>query len=242
MKKIGILALTLTLLFCLSGCNVFNVTNQILGSNQVDSDAADKDVESGKISLGEVENHTYRNDSFGISCTLTDEWVFLSREEILSVNSLSAELMGDELAQQIADAPILYDMTANNPVTGAGITVNMEKITILQAATLDLKATLESQFEGIRTGLSNIGYADVTITYENLQVSYEVEILAGIPGDLDENLTVDKEDVMQLLWHVSFPELYPVDTVTDFTGDGITDKEDVMHLLWHVSFPDLYPL
>jgi len=170
MKKIGILALTLTLLFCLSGCNVFNVTNQILGSNQVDSDAADKDVESGKISLGEVENHTYRNDSFGISCTLTDEWVFLSHEEILSVNSLSAELMGDELAQQIADAPILYDMTANNPVTGASITVNMEKITILQAATLDLKATLESQFEGIRTGLSNIGYADVTITYEKVEV------------------------------------------------------------------------
>lgn len=86
------------------------------------------------------------------------------------------------------------------------------------------------------------GASTVTITYENLQVSYEVEILAGIPGDLDENLTVDKEDVMQLLWHVSFPELYPVDTVTDFTGDGITDKEDVMHLLWHVSFPDLYPL
>lgn len=86
------------------------------------------------------------------------------------------------------------------------------------------------------------GATAVTLTYGELQVSYEVQILEGIPGDMDSNLTVDKEDVMHLLWHVSFPEMYPLEAVTDFTGDGITDKEDVMHLLWHVSFPEMYPL
>ena len=47
---------------------------------------------------------------------------------------------------------------------------------------------------------------------------------------------------MQLLWHVSFPELYPILIPADYTGDGRVDKEDVMQLLWHVSFPELYPL
>lgn len=86
------------------------------------------------------------------------------------------------------------------------------------------------------------GTVPVTLSYLGLQVSYDVQVLDNIPGDMDANLTVDKEDVMQLLWHVSFPELYPLSVPTDFTGDGVTDKEDVIHLLWHVSFPDLYPL
>ena len=86
------------------------------------------------------------------------------------------------------------------------------------------------------------GTATVNLSCQGVQVTYTVTVLENLPGDMDENLLVDKEDVMALLWHVSFPELYPVNAITDFTGDGITDKEDVMALLWHVSFPDLYPL
>ena len=86
------------------------------------------------------------------------------------------------------------------------------------------------------------GISTVSVSYMGLTAAYEVEVIEHIPGDMDGDLDVDKEDVMQLLWHVSFPELYPIQVPTDFTGDGVTDKEDVMHLLWHVSFPELYPL
>jgi hypothetical protein len=47
---------------------------------------------------------------------------------------------------------------------------------------------------------------------------------------------------MQLLWHISFPDMFPIDAPADFTGDGIVDKADVMQLLWHISFPDMFPL
>lgn len=86
------------------------------------------------------------------------------------------------------------------------------------------------------------GTVTVTLQYEDVQTSYAVEVLAYVPGDIDGNLSVNKEDVMQLLWHVSFPELYPILIPADYTGDGRVDKEDVMQLLWHVSFPELYPL
>ena len=69
-----------------------------------------------------------------------------------------------------------------------------------------------------------------------------MQVLDCIPGDIDLNLTVDKEDVMQLLWHISFPDMFPIDAPADFTGDGIVDKADVMQLLWHISFPDMFPL
>ena len=86
------------------------------------------------------------------------------------------------------------------------------------------------------------GTVTVTVLYEDVQTSYTVEVLDYIPGDIDGNLTVNKEDVMQLLWHVSFPEMYPIIIPADYTGDNVVDKEDVMQLLWHVSFPEMYPL
>ena len=47
---------------------------------------------------------------------------------------------------------------------------------------------------------------------------------------------------MQLLWHISFPDMFPIDAPADFTGDGKADREDVIQLLLHVSMPDMFPL
>ena len=87
-----------------------------------------------------------------------------------------------------------------------------------------------------------VGISTVRISLEGLCATYDVNIIAYYPGDIDGNTVVDKEDVMQLLWHVSFPEMYPISISADFNHDDLTDKEDVMHLLWHVSFPEMYPM
>ena len=63
-----------------------------------------------------------------------------------------------------------------------------------------------------------------------------------IPGDIDGNDIVDVDDVLALLWHVLFPEDYPVDADADFDGNGMVDVDDVLALLWHVLFPEDYPL
>jgi len=86
------------------------------------------------------------------------------------------------------------------------------------------------------------GTVEVILRFEGLSLIWPLEILDYIPGDIDGNREVNKEDVMQLLWHISFPDMFPIDVPADFTGDGKTDKEDVMQLLWHVSFPDMFPL
>lgn len=63
-----------------------------------------------------------------------------------------------------------------------------------------------------------------------------------IPGDIDGNETVDVDDVMALLWHVLFPEDYPINAEAYFDGNGTVDVDDVLALLWHVLFPEEYPL
>lgn len=82
----------------------------------------------------------------------------------------------------------------------------------------------------------------LTVTYEGLQTTYRVQVIDHIPGDMDGNRTVDRDDVMQLLWHITFPDIYPLDVPADLTKDGAVDRDDVMQLLWHITFPELYPL
>ena len=86
------------------------------------------------------------------------------------------------------------------------------------------------------------GTYTLTISYGGFKTSYEVRVVDHIPGDVDLNRQVNKEDVMQLLWHITFPDRFPISVPADFTKDGKVDKEDVMKLLWHVTFPDKFPL
>ena len=53
---------------------------------------------------------------------------------------------------------------------------------------------------------------------------------------------VAEDDAIYLLWHVFFPEEYPVKAWTDLDGNGASDENDAIHLLWYVFFPEDYPL
>ena len=86
------------------------------------------------------------------------------------------------------------------------------------------------------------GDITVTITVAGITAEYSVAVVDYLPGDVDKSREINKEDVMQLLWHISFPELFPIEVPADFTGDGAVNKDDVMQLLWHISFPELFPL
>jgi hypothetical protein len=61
-------------------------------------------------------------------------------------------------------------------------------------------------------------------------------------GDVNHDDKVDENDGIYLLWHVFFPEDYPVYVQNDFDGNGIVNEADGIYLLWHVFFPQDYPL
>lgn len=87
-----------------------------------------------------------------------------------------------------------------------------------------------------------LGVQDVTVLCQGLAVTYPVEIVDCIPGDIDRDTCVTREDVMQLLWHITFPAEFPIESPADFTGDSRVDRDDVMQLLWHITFPNEFPL
>ena len=89
------------------------------------------------FTFGVVENNTYENTYIGIGCHLTEDWVFATKEEILEANGLSPDLTEEELAQQIANTTVLYDMYATNEA-GESININAEKADPQVLAELDL--------------------------------------------------------------------------------------------------------
>ncbi len=62
------------------------------------------------------------------------------------------------------------------------------------------------------------------------------------PGDMDRNDKLDENDAIYLLWHVFFPQEYPIYARADFDNNGKVDENDAIYLLWHVFFPQEYPL
>ena len=86
------------------------------------------------------------------------------------------------------------------------------------------------------------GTKTVTVAYEGMTAAYDIQIVPYLPGDIDLNKRVDRDDVMQLLWHISFPDRFPISTPADFNSDSTVNRDDVMQLLWHISFPDRFTL
>jgi uncharacterized repeat protein (TIGR02543 family) len=86
------------------------------------------------------------------------------------------------------------------------------------------------------------GMRTLNVICEGLAASYEVEIVTHLPGDINLDNAVNRDDVMELLWHINFPQQFPILVPADFTGDGKINRDDVMHLLWHITFPEMFPL
>lgn len=75
--------------------------------------------------------------------------------------------------------------------------------------------------------------------YISANTSSEV---SEILGDLDSDGKVDTGDVIYLLMHTYFAEMYAVSQDCDYNNDGKVDTSDVIYLLMYTYFPDNYPL
>lgn len=64
----------------------------------------------------------------------------------------------------------------------------------------------------------------------------------AVPGDINKDEEVTKDDAIYLLRHVLFAEKYPLEANGDINADGAVTQDDAIYLLRHVLFPDKYPL
>ena len=168
MKKILCLFLAITILVGLCGCfgnnDIDDVRGDINSANQSQNES-----EPG-FSIGKATNNTYKNDFLGISCTLPAEWVFYTDKQILELNNLVGDVVDENTAELLENANIVYDMFASYEAEGSNININLEKLTALQLANLDIKQTLEAQIDSIKTSYTSMGYTDIKVDYQKVKV------------------------------------------------------------------------
>lgn len=144
------------------------------------------DSSEPEFSFGDTADNTYQNAFLGIACTLPSDWVFYTDEQIMQLNNITGEYYEDDVAEVIKNATIIYDMYAQQQSTGNNINVNLEKLSPLQIATLNIKQTLESQIGTVKSTYQNMGFTDIDAAYSLVTVVGRefdaLEITAKIQG------------------------------------------------------------
>ena len=118
--------------------------------------------------------------------------------------------------------------------------------------TVVIKATAEPGYVFREWKLNGTTYSSdpqITVTLGENDMDFEAvfevyQAPAFITGDIDLNGNVEIADVILLLQHSIFPDLYPLTYPgsVDFNSDGTLNVSDVVMLLQHTIFPDLYPI
>lgn len=196
MKKVLCLFLAVIMIVSLCGCFAGSGPDDVRGdivsgnnsqntSQDTNQDASQNEEES-EFSLGKATNNTYNNDFLGLSCVLPAEWVFYTDEQILELNNIVGDAFDEEVAEQLKDANIIYDMYAVYETEGSSININLEKLNSVQMIGLDIKQNLEAQIETIISTYENMGYTDTNVEYQKIMVDGKefdgLKITAKIQG------------------------------------------------------------
>lgn len=155
-----LLALTVALVMMLSLVSCF-------GGN--DDKDVPSDDHSAETITGTVVDNNYSNSFLGIKCTLDSTWGFLSDEEIKAQNEATIGLVGDDYADAIKNASVVYDMMAVNENQTDTVIVNMEKLTGLNTALTEegyVELTVDSLVEELESmGVENVSHQTGTVTF-----------------------------------------------------------------------------
>ena len=123
------------------------------------------------------------------------------------------------------------------------VTFQYEDGTVIKQETLHYgDAVVAPENPAVPDGYAFLGW-DKEITVCQGDATYTLVLEKHvIPGDLDNNGLVNSDDVIQLLLHISLPDMFPITSNADYTKDGAVTSDDVVQLLLHISLPDMFPL
>ncbi len=114
------------------------------------------------FSLGTSSGGVYTNGFIGIGCKLDDDWTFYDDEQIKELNNFTTSLAGEDFAEAVADAEIIYDMYASK-ADGTNIVVNLEKTNAAQQALISTEKYFnETTIKSLTDTLENMGCENIT--------------------------------------------------------------------------------
>ena len=136
------------------------------------------------LEMGSTSNNTYENKFLGIGCKLDSGWTFLSDAEIRQANNISQDLVGEELASQLENADIIYDMQATKSNSSANIVLNIEKLSTIQGAIMSEDEYATNAIDGLVQGLESAGLTNVKATKVSANFAGGTHVAIDVSGEV----------------------------------------------------------
>lgn len=167
MKKLLALLLVLVMVFSFAACGRDNDSpdeDDIRGEQIDNNESKDKTSSASseaEFSLGATTGLTYESKFIGIGCKLDSDWSFYSDEQIKELNSVTTEVAGEEYAELMKNANLVYDMFAVQNDQLGNMNVVLEKMNKTTLATLDIAETFNKTMPTLKETFENVGYTNI---------------------------------------------------------------------------------
>ncbi len=109
--------------------------------------------------LGKTEGNVYTSTSIGMTFEKEEEWVYYSDEQIKQINNIAMDMIGDELAEMLRNAPIIYDMVVvdgNN-----NMSVLLGKVDSDRLKEMDIAEFFEEAAPASKSACEAMGYKNL---------------------------------------------------------------------------------
>lgn len=165
MKKLFSVLLILTLIFCITSCG--EPKSDVKGSLKTEeSDTDNKSNKNDKenevdLSLGLAEGNVYESEFLKIGFNLIEGWAFYTEEQIREINNISMDMIDEEVAENIKNADLVYDMYALDAF-GNSVNINLEKLNTVGTAIISEKDYVNASIDSLKQALTSAGFTTVT--------------------------------------------------------------------------------
>ena len=119
-------------------------------------EATEPAAENG-FSIGTNSGNTYMSEFIGVKCTLDENWVLMTDEEIRAQNEATLGLLGDEYEKLLANAVNAYDMMATNVNEMDTVAVLLEKLSGVNVLLTEVQY-IEASKDMAVAGLEQMGF------------------------------------------------------------------------------------
>ena len=179
MKKIISLLLAALMILGLCGCGtgLDLDANDLIGSSeseetgfQSEEASTSSEEQEPEDITGKIENNLYKNEFLGITFNLPSGWTFYTEDQIADINKQATNKMDGDTASLVQSSSITYDMYAQNPTDGSNVNLNLEKFSLAQMLTMDVKKVIEGQFDMLKSTYENMGFKNVNVYYDEIMV------------------------------------------------------------------------
>ena len=120
------------------------------------------ETESGDgYTFGTIYGQNYANGYLGISCSLSDEWILATEEEVATLNGLDFSSLDEDISNAMLSGQFVFDMFALHENETDSILITVEAVNLSQAG-MSVEEYLGNSTDGLEDSELYKDYDDMT--------------------------------------------------------------------------------